>query len=58
MTASTIFKKLPKVNNRPLGENSPTLVTLSSPPLEEEKDLVFFAKIRLPRESNIYYFRR
>jgi hypothetical protein len=23
-----IFKKLPKVNNRPLGENSPNLVTL------------------------------
>jgi hypothetical protein len=26
---SIIFKKLPKVNNRPLGENSPNLATLS-----------------------------
>jgi hypothetical protein len=27
---SVIFKKLPKVNNRPMGENSPHLVTLST----------------------------
>jgi hypothetical protein len=26
--AQTIFEKLPKVNNHPLGENSPNLVTL------------------------------
>jgi hypothetical protein len=25
---SVIYKKLPKVNSRPLGENSPNLVTL------------------------------
>jgi hypothetical protein len=25
---SVIFQKLPKANNRPLGENSPNLVTL------------------------------
>jgi hypothetical protein len=25
-----IFKKLPKVNSRPLGENSPNLVTLNA----------------------------
>jgi hypothetical protein len=27
---SVIFNKLPKVNNHPLGENSPNLVTLAS----------------------------
>jgi hypothetical protein len=27
---SVIFKKMLKVNNRPLGENSPNLVTLAS----------------------------
>jgi hypothetical protein len=27
---SVIFGKLPKVNNRPLGENSPNLITLES----------------------------
>jgi hypothetical protein len=26
---SVIFKKTPKVNNRPIGENSPNLVTLA-----------------------------
>jgi hypothetical protein len=30
------FQKLPKVNNRPMGENSPNLVTLSG----EEQDLL------------------
>jgi hypothetical protein len=30
---SVIFKKLPKVNNRPLGENSPNLVTLLQRPI-------------------------
>jgi hypothetical protein len=28
---SVIFKKLPKVNNHPMGENSPNLVTLLGP---------------------------
>jgi hypothetical protein len=28
-TTSVFFKKLPKENNRPKGENSPNLVTLS-----------------------------
>jgi hypothetical protein len=27
-STSVIFKKLPKVNDRPIGENSPNLVTL------------------------------
>jgi hypothetical protein len=26
------FQKLPKVNNRPMGENSPNLVTLAQKP--------------------------
>jgi hypothetical protein len=28
MATSEIFKKLPKVNNDPIGKNSPNLVTL------------------------------
>jgi hypothetical protein len=27
---SVIFKQLPKVNNRPMGENSPNLATLAA----------------------------
>jgi hypothetical protein len=44
-----IFKKLPKVNNQQLGENSPNLVTLQSPieddsfrPLCRDKAVYFF----------------
>jgi hypothetical protein len=29
MLASSMIKKLPKVNNHPVGENSPNLVTLT-----------------------------
>jgi hypothetical protein len=32
---SVIFKPLPKLSNRPLGENSANLVTLSKPSVHE-----------------------
>jgi hypothetical protein len=38
--ASVIFKKLPRVNNRPLGEISPNLVTLMLSSGQQQRPLV------------------
>jgi hypothetical protein len=46
---SVIFTKLPKVNSRPTGENSPDLVTLSGALLEGELNNAFF--ICLPQKK-------
>jgi hypothetical protein len=34
-TTNAIFLKMPKVNNRPFGENSPNLVTLEPTQIHE-----------------------
>jgi hypothetical protein len=43
-----VFKTLPKVNNHPMGENSPNLVTLlliASRQRQENSDDIFAAKL-------------
>jgi hypothetical protein len=38
---SVIFKKLPKVNNRPMSENSPNLVTLERSTKQKQEVVLF-----------------
>jgi hypothetical protein len=47
---SVIFKKLPKVNNYPLGENSPNLVTL---PGLKSQALCFNADLQITDSQNV-----
>jgi hypothetical protein len=39
-----IFKNLPKVNNHPLGENSPNLVTLTMTTISSRRQRAAFIK--------------
>jgi hypothetical protein len=48
---SLIFKKLPKVNNRPRGENSPNLVTLSPTNLRLSANAFFDSLLLARRQS-------
>jgi hypothetical protein len=66
LTPSLIFKKLPGENDRPIGENSPNLVTMPTVYIFEENKLHSFysfcqvcsAQISIPGIDNLVIIAR